>query len=234
MILLFLKFLVGHLIGDFILQPSRWVAAKIQNQEKSPELYYHIAIHILLLLAITLFNPAYYIAILTIALLHFVTDIAKIKLTGRADDTLLFLLDQIIHVYVLFAITYIIHPIKINVEVIITNKVLLLTAILLMVTFASSQLIRIAIERWRTDDVSLSQAGKYIGMGERLFVFFFMVTNHWEGIGFMLAAKSIFRFGDLNQNNDRKLTEYVLLGTLLSFGMALILGKLYQFLLSII
>jgi hypothetical protein len=34
-----------------------------------------------------------------------------------------------------------------------------------------------------------------------------------------LAAKSIFRFGDFK---DRKLTEYVLIGNLLSFGMAMI------------
>jgi hypothetical protein len=42
---------------------------------------------------------------------------------------------------------------------------------------------------------------------------------------FLLAAKSIFRFGDL-KNKDRKLTEYVLV-ELLS-GIALIQGLLIQ------
>ncbi|WP_205569580.1 hypothetical protein [Arachidicoccus soli] len=59
---------------------------------------------------------------------------------------------------------------------------------------------------------------------ERLFVFLFVITHHWEGIGFLLAAKSIFRFGDLKEARDRKLTEYVMIGTLLSFGVALITG----------
>jgi len=44
-----------------------------------------------------------------------------------------------------------------------------------------------------------------------------------------LAAKSIFRFGDLKEAKDRKLTEYVLVGTLLSFGIALLVGHLAQF-----
>jgi hypothetical protein len=71
---------------------------------------------------------------------------------------------------------------------------------------------------------SLNNAGKYIGMLERLFVFVFVITGHWEGIGFLLAAKSVFRFGDLKESRDRKLTEYILIGTLISFGIAIGVG----------
>jgi hypothetical protein len=39
-----------------------------------------------------------------------------------------------------------------------------------------------------------------------------------------LAAKSVFRFGDLKESKDRKLTEYILIGTLLSFGIAIASG----------
>ena len=76
------------------------------------------------------------------------------------------------------------------------------------------------------NDESLSNAGKYIGMLERLFVFVFVITGNWEGIGFLLAAKSVFRFGDLKESKDRKLTEYILIGTLLSFGIAIAVGML--------
>ncbi len=75
-------------------------------------------------------------------------------------------------------------------------------------------------------DESLSDAGKYIGILERLFVFAFILTGHWEAVGFLLAAKSVFRFGDLKESKDRKLTEYILIGTLLSFGIAIFLGAL--------
>ena len=48
-------------------------------------------------------------------------------------------------------------------------------------------------------------------------------------VGFLLAAKSIFRFGDLKEAHDIKLTEYVLIGTLLSFGIAIITALMTQF-----
>lgn len=78
----------------------------------------------------------------------------------------------------------------------------------------------------KSNNDSLSNAGKYIGMLERIFVFIFVVTGNWDGIGFLLAAKSVFRFGDLKESKDRKLTEYILIGTFLSFGIAIVVGML--------
>ena len=43
-------------------------------------------------------------------------------------------------------------------------------------------------------------------------------------MGFLLAAKSVFRFGDLNKAKEIKITEYVLLGTLASFTIALLVA----------
>ena len=45
-----------------------------------------------------------------------------------------------------------------------------------------------------------------------------------EGIGFLLAAKSIFRFGELTKPREVKITEYVMIGTFSSFAIAIILG----------
>lgn len=73
-----------------------------------------------------------------------------------------------------------------------------------------------------------NNAGKYIGILERLFIFFFVVIDFWEGIGFLLAAKSIFRFGDLKESKDVRLTEYILIGTLLSFGLGILCAMLYK------
>jgi hypothetical protein len=59
---------------------------------------------------------------------------------------------------------------------------------------------------------------------ERLLVFVFIFTQHFEAVGFLIAAKSIFRFGDLKEGKELKLTEYVLIGTFLSFGLAIIIS----------
>jgi len=111
----------------------------------------------------------------------------------------------------------------------------------LFLTTPASIIIKVIISRWApmisrignpAEDDSLLSAGKYIGMLERLFVFGFIISGHFEATGFLLAAKSIFRFGDLRNSGDRKLTEYVLIGTLVSFGIAMLTGILFLELLS--
>lgn len=74
------------------------------------------------------------------------------------------------------------------------------------------------------DQEGLKQAGRLIGYLERWLILTFILTAQYSGIGFLLAAKSIFRFGDLSQAHQRQLTEYMLLGTLLSFFFAIMLG----------
>jgi hypothetical protein len=51
--------------------------------------------------------------------------------------------------------------------------------------------------------------------------------DRWDAIGLLITAKSVFRFNDLKASNNRKLTEYILIGTFLSFGLAIITGLLY-------
>ena len=86
----------------------------------------------------------------------------------------------------------------------------------------------VTVDHSKLQTESLVNAGKYIGILERLLVFVFIIVNHWEGVGFMIAAKSVFRFSDLAEAKQRKLTEYVLIGTLLSFGIAVITGILVK------
>ncbi len=49
-----------------------------------------------------------------------------------------------------------------------------------------------------------------------------------EGIGFLVAAKSILRFDDIHRDHQRKTTEYVIIGTFLSFGWAMLVAMLMQ------
>jgi len=68
----------------------------------------------------------------------------------------------------------------------------------------------------------LQNAGKLIGILERILVLTFVIIGKWEVIGFLIAAKSILRYKD----TDTIKTEYVLIGTMLSFGSAILLGIL--------
>lgn len=65
-----------------------------------------------------------------------------------------------------------------------------------------------------------------IGYLERVLIMTFMLVGCMEGIGFLLAAKSIFRFGELTKAKEVKITEYVMIGTLSSFTIAILLGSI--------
>jgi uncharacterized protein YjeT (DUF2065 family) len=121
---------------------------------------------------------------------------------------------------------------KINLNALVEDtEICIYATAILFITVVSGIVMMVLMSTWSkalndSNEESLNNAGKYIGMLERIFVFTFVVTENWEGIGFLLAAKSVFRFGDLKESKDRKLTEYILIGTLLSFGIAIAVGML--------
>jgi hypothetical protein len=82
----------------------------------------------------------------------------------------------------------------------------------------SSELVQLPVQR------TLAMAGQRIGYLERLLILTFVLLNQFAAIGFLIAAKSIFRFGDLTKSEDKKLTEYVLLGTLTSVVITIATG----------
>ena len=69
---------------------------------------------------------------------------------------------------------------------------------------------------------SLPGAGRIIGLLERGLIFGLILLGQPEGVGLLMAAKSILRFGAVK--DDRALSEYVIIGTLASFGWALIVA----------
>jgi len=67
----------------------------------------------------------------------------------------------------------------------------------------------------------LELAGLWIGCLERTFLLTFILFSYLPGIALLLGLKSLFRFGEIRDPTNRKETEYILIGTLLSFGFSL-------------
>lgn len=124
------------------------------------------------------------------------------------------------------------YPQELTFDIQLSNVELLLMLSIILLTYGVAVFIKVIMSKWDlpedSDKDSLSKAGKYIGILERLFVFSFVIMQEWQAIGFLIAAKSVFRFGDLSRAKDRKLTEYILIGTLLSFGFAILIGLIYK------
>lgn len=237
--ILFFKLFLAHLIGDFCIQPDAWVKEKEIRKIRSPKLYLHIGIHALALLLVLGFSPTYWLGFVIVIVTHFLIDVTKLYWQTDSNRRVLFFLDQLAHLAVLAIVVYMYTPFTINLSNVASPANLLLAIAFVFVTYVTAVVIKVLISRWspNTESVeseSLGQAGRFIGILERTLVFVFIITNHWEAVGFLLAAKSIFRFGDLKESKDRKLTEYVLIGTLLSFGIAIAAGLLYLYLIQII
>lgn len=242
MILLALKLLLVHFVGDFVLQPVKWIDHKFEYKAKSKYLYYHIAVHLALLLIVLQFKHLWVLGITIVS--HYLIDLAKLMLTNSKNTRWLFVLDQVLHLLIIAILVYFYEPYTVNWAGLLTPKTLLLLCMLVFVTYVSAILIRMMIAPYvkelADDEVnskegsSLKNAGRYIGMLERLFVFGFILLQQWAAIGLLITAKSVFRFGDLNKGKNRKLTEYILIGTLLSFGLAILAGMLYNHLVTLL
>lgn len=70
--------------------------------------------------------------------------------------------------------------------------------------------------------------GRVIGYLERTLVMLLTWIGQPAGIGFLVTAKSILRFGDIKDSANRQITEYVIIGTFLSFGWAIFVTALTQ------
>jgi hypothetical protein len=229
-----LKLTLAHLLGDFMLQPDKWIEDKNQNTYKSKYLYYHTGIHFLLLLVVLQFDLKYWLAMLLIPISHYLIDLAKLLLNDRMETRRLFLLDQLLHFLVIFLMTKLFFSFQIDFPLFFKPKTLLLLTAFITISYVASVVIKILISKWKQENEATNTAGKYIGMMERILVFVFIVLNHWEGVGFLLAAKSVFRIGDLTKSHEVRLTEYILIGTLLSFGIAIGIALAYQNLLKFV
>ncbi len=228
--MLFTKLFLAHLIGDFLLQPKRWVIHKEANKIVSKYLYLHIIVHFVVIMAL-LWDFRYWKLALIIAISHYIIDLAKLYANPLfKNKNIPFFIDQFLHIGVLYACAYFGNLIEHTAALFEQLDWSLVTAVV-FVSFPSAIIMAKLLEgmsdKIELDHKSLPNAGKYIGIIERLFVLVFIILGRWEAIGLLITAKSVFRFNDLKQSNSRKLTEYILIGTLLSFGLAIITGIIY-------
>lgn len=231
--MIFIQLILAHLLGDFILQPNAWVSDKENKKMKSKYLYLHVLIHTVLSF-ISLWNlELWWIAVL-VGVSHLIIDATKLYFQNIKTKKRWFFIDQFLHIAVIAGVSFYFD--EFNFDFLKDHNFLKIIVAIVFLSSPSSIIIKTLLSSWtpapetqtNIQTESLSSAGKYIGILERLMVFTFIMVNHWEGVGFMVAAKSVFRFSDLAQAKQRKLTEYVLIGTLLSFGIAVLTGILIK------
>ena len=86
----------------------------------------------------------------------------------------------------------------------------------------------------RTRSRSLKNSGKVIGQLERSLIFLFILMGQLSGIGFLIAAKSVFRFGEVKDSRHRMEDEYFIIGTLMSFGYGMLIAYATKFFVGLV
>lgn len=221
---LFLSLLLAHVIGDFYLQNDKYCTQKEERKFKSWFLYVHsLVIGGMSWVAVPVYDFGFYA--LAIAFSHLVIDVIK---TYSPKGLWSFVIDQIVHWAILIIVTSSFDTTtKLPIQSIDCNSSfsipLFILAILLCIKPANI-LIKLVLKKYQVGETqsceNIKNAGALIGNLERILTIIFVILGQYEAIGFIIASKSILRFKD----TDTAKTEYVLAGTFLSFGIALLCG----------
>lgn len=228
-IIIFAKLTCAHLCADFFFQPDRLNTGKRSGGTKGLAcLLIHSLIHALTayLLVAQWYN---WVLPLAIFVTHFAIDYLKCR-WGK-DTTTSFVIDQSCHLLVLLCLWRLMFYSSNDGHLLLpqawSTKTWCIATAYMLVLKPSSILLRLFLKRWTptpANGQSLPNAGQWIGYIERVLTLTFILVGSIECVGFLLTAKSVFRFGELNKSKEIKTTEYVLIGTLSSFAIAIMTG----------
>ncbi|HEY3370140.1 MAG TPA: DUF3307 domain-containing protein [Prolixibacteraceae bacterium] len=245
-----IRLILAHLLSDFVFQSRKWAEEKDAKGFNSGYLYLHILVTgITALLLVGDINWLLPIALITV--IHGLLDGLKSEVNKRFynhhSPIYLFVADQVMHILIIGVIwifvTNQLGPVTTELTLVLQNQQFWLYLLgYTLVTVPIAVLIGKITEAWsielnaspsssmapptkaRADKPGLQNAGKWIGIIERILILTFVLNLQFAAIGFMLAAKSVFRFGDLKDSKDHQKTEYIIIGTFLSFMLSILTG----------
>jgi len=217
----------AHLLGDFVLQTK-----KIAERKTSA---YVLLTHALIVAALSYGLAGAWIAweiFAVILITHAFIDFIKVK--SKRRGLVVFTLDQLAHVAVIVALIQrldlappALHWVGRFGENV--SLVLVVIAGAVAATRVAGVVIGIVVLPFRDqfttkrEDVGFLAGGETIGYLERFLILVFVLAGELGAIGFLIAAKSILRFGEL-RDGHRKETEYVIIGTMWSFACGLVVA----------
>lgn len=226
---LFFQLLMAHLLADFFLQSKYMLWQKRREKWKSSQLALHALIAGFLAYLLVAQWQNWLLVGVGTAVTHWLIDATKVQV-DKQKTTTAFIVDQLAHMAVIVTIAVLLIEVPEGLDVMISPAQWGAWAVygagLLLLFRPSSIFIQFVSGRWaevmgdRTDE--LPNAGVWIGYLERLLIFLFILVGEYAAIGLLIAAKSILRFRD--DGKQRLTTEYILLGTLLSFTIAILIS----------
>ena len=237
--------IIGHLIGDFFLQPAK-LAEKKSNSIKFLLLHSLIYLSIFAILSFLFINWLYaLISFLIISVSHFLIDWLRMHLDRKISNEKFhffsFVFDQLLHLSIITITNYVfslsnrtnsvfkqilccINTQNIILYILLIAIILTPTAVfikkLFLCLFGKAEA---SLQETDTSEssanVSTINVGNLIGQLERVIISVLLLVGQYGVVGLVLTAKSIARFKQL-ENKD--FAEKYLVGTLFSILIAIV------------
>ncbi len=232
--------LLGHVLADFILQSGAMVAAKARARV----LFTHVGVVLLVTWAALGFALAPW-PLLLIGVSHFAADLAKQRYVarlgarGEPPGFGAFALDQAAHLAAIWLAASLwpetwaqglwASPALLDHLPTLARlpEAMAIGAGLIATVWAGGYAVRELMSGLKLPadpdpDTGLPRGGQLIGRLERLMILMLLLAHQPDGIGLLIAAKSILRFNEIGKSEDnRRASEYVIIGTLGSFAWAI-------------
>lgn len=220
--------ILAHLLSDYTFQSDKWAQNKIKNGFKSKYQKWHSLITFVFSWMLS-FQWLFFVASVPIAISHWIIDGYKKDLNNHKKiKKFSFFIDQSLHLLVIIGFTLLFNyffPIEPFIKLPINTHWLLIITGYILCTKPANIIIK---EVFKAYDITIGKegegdvlnAGRLIGIIERIIALTLILYGQFEAVGFIIAGKSILRY----KETDTSKTEYVLIGTLLSFGLAILVG----------
>lgn len=236
--------LTAHIVSDFLLQTDSMARKKEYLKAKGgwPAMFLHTAITFVLAAAALYLRSGGWLPLAGAAFIaasHFGTDVLKSSIGRKKHRTAAFALDQLLHLVAIAAAALIVSryadasgyydalkaPFALPGWGAEADKAVWTAAAAIACVWGGAHAIRLLLSDLNIDLADASQgdgkaahAGKWIGILERMTIIILIPLGQWAAAGLLLTAKSIARHRNLDRQNY---AEYYLVGTLLSFVMAI-------------
>ncbi|PYT82876.1 MAG: hypothetical protein DMG40_04415 [Acidobacteria bacterium] len=244
----FLAIYLAHLLTDFVFQTHRLVEQKRHGQ-LSAYVFHGLTHYLSAVLLVSFFLAGSglwlrtHLVLLALTLVHLLIDFAKIQFTKKAplnDGAAAYVSDQFLHFLSVAFAAWFLSPGLPFAEVAallgrgraVPSRLLFIPVIYVGVIFGGGYLIR-ALTRPLAQSVHLDppekrnepmqNAGLYIGWLERFLLLTALLLQSPGTTGLILAAKAIARYPEFKSEH---FAEYFLIGTLLSFSIAVMGGAI--------
>ncbi|MDX9759724.1 MAG: DUF3307 domain-containing protein [Bacteroidota bacterium] len=220
--------IAAHFLGDFLFQTD-WL---VDRKKRLPFMFVHCLIHAVLVYVMYQEWANWQLPV-AILFLHMTID--KVKQAWTSDTAASFAWDQAAHILGLIGVGWLFLNMGWQPPFRGFGYVWLIGFAGFIATVRGSGYFIGRVAEWIKKKNSLEidgleNGGAMIGEMERALIFLLIFIGQPAGIGFLVAAKSILRFEEAKK---QKLAEYVLIGTLLSFSLAIAIATATRFVMKL-